>query len=50
MLEKFQKKDCALTGRIKGCIVDSAPVATPDPQVLCFKGTELCLRLLVICV
>ncbi|KAG8363096.1 hypothetical protein BUALT_BualtUnG0004700 [Buddleja alternifolia] len=33
ILEKFQKKDSALTGRIKGCIVDSAPVAAPDPQV-----------------
>ncbi|GFP94017.1 transmembrane protein 53-b [Phtheirospermum japonicum] len=33
MLEKFEKKDCDLTGRIKGCIVDSAPVAAPDPQV-----------------
>ncbi|KAK6146591.1 hypothetical protein DH2020_020460 [Rehmannia glutinosa] len=29
----FQKKDSALTGRIRGCIVDSAPVADPDPQV-----------------
>ncbi|KAI3472535.1 hypothetical protein Pfo_030686 [Paulownia fortunei] len=33
ILEKFQKKDSALTGRIRGCIVDSAPVAAPDPQV-----------------
>ncbi|KAL2545788.1 alpha/beta-hydrolase superfamily protein [Forsythia ovata] len=33
ILEKFQKKDITLTGRIKGCIVDSAPVAAPDPQV-----------------
>ena len=33
ILEKFQKNDPALTGRIKGCIVDSAPVAAPDPQV-----------------
>ncbi|KAK6122499.1 hypothetical protein DH2020_043760 [Rehmannia glutinosa] len=33
ILEKFQKKDSALTGRIRGCIVDSAPVADPDPQV-----------------
>ncbi|KAL3635821.1 hypothetical protein CASFOL_020368 [Castilleja foliolosa] len=33
MLEKFGKKDCNLKGRIKGCIVDSAPVAAPDPQV-----------------
>lgn len=33
MLEKFQKQDDTLMGRIKGCIVDSAPVAAPDPQV-----------------
>ncbi|XP_074285572.1 uncharacterized protein LOC141611061 [Silene latifolia] len=33
MLEKFQKQDPSLIGRIKGCIVDSAPVAAPDPQV-----------------
>lgn len=33
VLEKFQKQDPSLMGRIKGCIVDSAPVAAPDPQV-----------------
>ncbi|KAL6568815.1 hypothetical protein OROHE_003556 [Orobanche hederae] len=33
ILEKFKKKDSALTGRIRGCIIDSAPVASPDPQV-----------------
>ncbi|KAH0695878.1 hypothetical protein KY289_013360 [Solanum tuberosum] len=33
ILEKFQKQDNALMRRIKGCIVDSAPVAAPDPQV-----------------
>lgn len=33
ILEKFQQKDPGLTGRIRGCVVDSAPVATPDPQV-----------------
>ncbi|KAM7463260.1 hypothetical protein LguiA_031381 [Lonicera macranthoides] len=33
ILEKFQKQDHTLMGRIKGCIVDSAPVAAPDPQV-----------------
>ncbi|PIN00309.1 hypothetical protein CDL12_27188 [Handroanthus impetiginosus] len=33
ILEKLRTKDSALTGRIKGCIVDSAPVAAPDPQV-----------------
>lgn len=33
ILEKFQKKDVDLAGRIRGCIVDSAPVAVPDPQV-----------------
>ncbi|XP_057527081.1 uncharacterized protein LOC130806150 [Amaranthus tricolor] len=32
-LEKFQKLDPSLIGRIKGCIVDSAPVAAADPQV-----------------
>lgn len=33
ILEKFQKKDPSLLGRIRGCVVDSAPVAAPDPQV-----------------
>lgn len=33
MLEKFQKHDPSVTGRIRGCVVDSAPVAAPDPQV-----------------
>ncbi|XP_023550651.1 transmembrane protein 53-like [Cucurbita pepo subsp. pepo] len=33
ILEKFQNHDSSLLGRIKGCIVDSAPVAAPDPQV-----------------
>lgn len=33
ILEKFQKQDPSLMGRIKGLIVDSAPVAAPDPQV-----------------
>ncbi|KAL7607718.1 uncharacterized protein LOC111884403 [Lactuca sativa] len=33
ILEKFQMQDLTLMGRIKGCIVDSAPVASPDPQV-----------------
>ncbi|TMX02966.1 hypothetical protein EJD97_018940 [Solanum chilense] len=33
ILEKFQIQDHALMRNIKGCIVDSAPVAAPDPQV-----------------
>ncbi|KAK9007898.1 hypothetical protein V6N11_074812 [Hibiscus sabdariffa] len=33
VLEKFQKEDPSLMERIRGCIVDSAPVAAPDPQV-----------------
>lgn len=33
VLEKLQGSDPNLMGRIKGCIVDSAPVAAPDPQV-----------------
>ncbi|KAL8201445.1 hypothetical protein R6Q57_012784 [Mikania cordata] len=33
MLEKIQRQDHTLMERIKGCIVDSAPVAVPDPQV-----------------
>ncbi|KAF5749854.1 Alpha/beta-Hydrolases superfamily protein [Tripterygium wilfordii] len=33
ILEKFQKQDPSLMGNIRGCIVDSAPVARPDPQV-----------------
>lgn len=32
-MEKFQQEDDALIERIRGCIVDSAPVAAPDPQV-----------------
>ncbi|KAK3019048.1 hypothetical protein RJ639_003743 [Escallonia herrerae] len=32
ILEKFQKQDLTLMGRIRGCVVDSAPVAAPDPQ------------------
>ncbi|CAK9181513.1 unnamed protein product, partial [Ilex paraguariensis] len=32
ILEKFQKQDPTLVGRIRGCIVDSAPVAAPDAQ------------------
>ncbi|KAH7669220.1 alpha/beta-Hydrolases protein [Dioscorea alata] len=33
LLEKFRKDDPSLMEKIKGCIVDSAPVAAPDPQV-----------------
>ncbi|XP_010279460.1 PREDICTED: transmembrane protein 53-like [Nelumbo nucifera] len=33
ILEKFQKQDPSLKGKIRGCIVDSAPVAAPNPQV-----------------
>lgn len=33
VLEKLQSSNPKLMGRIKGCIVDSAPVAAPDPQV-----------------
>ncbi|PIA35403.1 hypothetical protein AQUCO_03500051v1 [Aquilegia coerulea] len=33
VLEKFQKQDQSLMGKIRGCIVDSAPVAAPDPRV-----------------
>ncbi|KAL8138039.1 hypothetical protein V2J09_004040 [Rumex salicifolius] len=33
ILDNIQKQDPSLTVRIKGCIVDSAPVAAPDPQV-----------------
>ncbi|EPS58995.1 hypothetical protein M569_15817, partial [Genlisea aurea] len=33
ILEKLQEKDSTLAEKIKGCIVDSAPVAAPDPQV-----------------
>lgn len=33
ILEQFQKHDPSLMGRIRGCVVDSAPVAAPDPQV-----------------
>ncbi|ONK64169.1 uncharacterized protein A4U43_C07F22810 [Asparagus officinalis] len=33
LLEKFRNQDPLVMGKIKGCIVDSAPVASPDPQV-----------------
>lgn len=33
LLEKFREQDSSVIGKIKGCIVDSAPVAAPDPQV-----------------
>ena len=33
ILENFHKQDPSLPGKIKCCIVDSAPVAAPDPQV-----------------
>ncbi|XP_054808435.1 uncharacterized protein LOC129310575 [Prosopis cineraria] len=33
ILELFQKHDPLITNRIRGCIVDSAPVAYPDPEV-----------------
>ncbi|KAI3941671.1 hypothetical protein MKX01_018261 [Papaver californicum] len=33
ILEKFQKQDQSLFGRIRGCVVDSAPAAAPDPRV-----------------
>lgn len=33
ILEKFQKQDQTLVGNIRGCVVDSAPVAAPDPRV-----------------
>ncbi|KAF7808372.1 transmembrane protein 53 [Senna tora] len=33
ILEQFQKQDPSIMGRIRGCIVDSAPVAHLDPEV-----------------
>ncbi|XP_043715237.1 transmembrane protein 53-like [Telopea speciosissima] len=33
ILEKFKNQDPTSMGNIRGCIVDSAPVAAPDPQV-----------------
>nr|XP_029123325.1 uncharacterized protein LOC105055534 [Elaeis guineensis] len=33
ILEKFRRHDPSIMGKIKGSIVDSAPVAAPDPQV-----------------
>lgn len=49
ILEKFQNQDPSLMGRIKGCIVDSAPVAASDPQVndaCTFVGFVLAILLL----
>ncbi|THU60224.1 hypothetical protein C4D60_Mb07t10390 [Musa balbisiana] len=31
--QDFRKQDPSVIGKIKGCVVDSAPVAAPDPQV-----------------
>ncbi|KAJ7515618.1 hypothetical protein O6H91_22G020500 [Diphasiastrum complanatum] len=33
ILEKLLEKDPTLLNKIKGCVVDSAPAAKPDPQV-----------------
>ena len=33
ILEQIQTQDPSVMGRIRGCIIDSAPVAHPDPQV-----------------
>ncbi|CAL1387930.1 unnamed protein product [Linum trigynum] len=33
ILEKFREQDPSLVERIRACVVDSAPVAAPDPQV-----------------
>lgn len=33
ILEKFREEDTTVMEKIKGCIVDSAPVDTPDPRV-----------------
>lgn len=44
ILEKLQERGEHLLGRIKGCVVDSAPVPDPDPQVQRFFLTnESCL-------
>ncbi|ONK79751.1 uncharacterized protein A4U43_C01F9700 [Asparagus officinalis] len=32
-LRSFKAEDASVMGKIKGCIVDSAPVASPGPQV-----------------
>lgn len=33
LLDKFQKLEPSVMGKIRGCVVDSAPVAAPDPEV-----------------
>jgi hypothetical protein len=33
ILEKLQERGDNLLGKIKGCVVDSAPAADPDPQI-----------------
>jgi len=33
ILEKLQERGDHLLGKIKGCVVDSAPAADPDPQI-----------------
>lgn len=32
-MEKLKKRDPTSIDKIKGCIIDSAPVDAPDPQV-----------------
>jgi len=33
ILENLQRQDASAVEKIKACVVDSAPVAAPDPQV-----------------
>jgi hypothetical protein len=33
ILENLQQQDPSAVEKIKACVVDSAPVAAPDPQV-----------------
>lgn len=35
VLEKMQEQGEDVVGRIKGCVIDSAPVPESDPQVPC---------------
>lgn len=42
ILEHFQRQDPSVMNRIKGCIVDSAPVAYPDPEVKAITIFRFC--------
>lgn len=45
ILKQFQEQDLSLIGRIKDCIVDFSPIATPNPQVWAFGFSASILKM-----